>query len=135
MSVAFEKISSFSRGLLYKQLADGYSFDNRWTEQFEKGWLEYDKFFFGNPDIADKYGFVTVLDGVPIGHITWNPRNTPEYVTIGHNCILSEYKGNDFGKRQLQEAVDRIKQYDGLKKIVVKCLFFQIIQIIIWLRH
>lgn len=52
-----------------------------------------------------------VLDGEPIGHILWDPRNIPEYVEIGHNCIITKYKGNGFGKRQLQEAVDRIQQY------------------------
>ena len=70
-------------------------------------------------DIADKYGFITALDGEPIGHISWDPRNLPEYVAIGHNCIATKYKGNGYGKRQLQEAIDRIRQYDGIKKIIV----------------
>ena len=43
----------------------------------------------------------------------------PEYVAIGHNCIASKYKGNGYGKRQLQEAIDRIRKYEGLKKIIV----------------
>jgi hypothetical protein len=45
------------------------------------------------------------LDGEPIGHISWDPRNLPEYVAIGYNCIASKYKGNGYGKRQLQEAI------------------------------
>ena len=119
MSLTFEKISSFDRGILYRLLVDGYSFDNRWKSCFEKDWIEFDDFFFDNLDIADKYGFITVLEGEPIGHISWDPRNMPEYVTIGHNCIASKYKGHGYGKRQLQEAVDRIRQYEGLKKIIV----------------
>lgn len=30
----------------------------------------------------------------PIGPISWNPRNVPEYVQIGHNSIAPEYMGN-----------------------------------------
>lgn len=119
MSLTFKKISSFDRGILYQLLVDAYSFDNRWKSFFEKDWIEFDDFFFDNLDIADKYGFISVLDGEPIGHISWDPRNLPEYVAIGHNCIASKYKGNGYGKRQLQEAIDRIRQYDGLKKIIV----------------
>ena len=119
MSLTFEKISGFDRGTLYKLLVDGYSFDDRWRTCFEKDWMEFDDFFFDNLDIADRYGFVTVLDGEPIGHISWDPRNMPDYVQIGHNCIATKYKGNGYGKKQLQEAIHRIRKYSGLKKIIV----------------
>jgi hypothetical protein len=72
MSLTFEKVSDFDRGTLHKLLVDGYSFDDRWRTYCEKDWIEFDKFFFNNLDIADKYGFVTVLDGEPIGHISWD---------------------------------------------------------------
>ncbi|MCH5342711.1 MAG: GNAT family N-acetyltransferase [Acetatifactor sp.] len=119
MCLKFEKISAFSRGILHQLLVDGYSFDNRWRTCFEKDWLEFDNFFFDNLSIADQYGFITVLGDEPIGHISWDPRSGPEYVSIGHNCITSRYKGNGYGKRQLQEAIDRISRYGGLKKIIV----------------
>ena len=32
-------------------------------------------FFYDNPEIADKYGLVTCIDGEPIGFVTWDPRN------------------------------------------------------------
>ena len=119
VSITFRNISDFNRGILYRLLADAYSFDNRWRECCDKDWIAFDHFFFDNLDIADKYGFITALDGEPIGHISWDPRHRPDYVEIGHNCIASEYKGNGYGKRQLMEAIDRIRQYDGLKKIIV----------------
>ena len=53
-----------------------------------------------------------------VGHITWDPRNIPDYAIIGHNCILSKYKGKGLGKAQLTEAIRRIKEYD-VKKIIV----------------
>ncbi|WP_224034296.1 hypothetical protein [Clostridium gelidum] len=61
---------------------DGYSFDNRWQKCFEPNWIEFDNFFFDNLEIADKYGFITTLDGEP----------------IGHNCIVTRYKGNGYGE-------------------------------------
>jgi hypothetical protein len=27
-----------------------------------------------------------------IDHISWDPRQRPDYVEIGHNCILTKYK-------------------------------------------
>ncbi|MCR1868697.1 GNAT family N-acetyltransferase [Murimonas intestini] len=119
MSLRFEKISLFDRGILYKLLTDAYSFDNRWEKYCGQDWKEFDDFFFDNLDIADRYGFITVLDNEPIGHISWDPRKMPKYVEIGHNCIISRHKRKGYGKRQLQEAVSRIRQYEGLKKIIV----------------
>jgi ribosomal protein S18 acetylase RimI-like enzyme len=63
-------------------------------------------------------GFITTLNDEAIGFIVWDPRNIPEYVEIGHNCIASKYKGNGYGKMQLQEAVNIITQND-VRKIIV----------------
>ena len=82
-------------------------------------WKEHDEFFYKNKEIADRYSFITVLDGKPIGHVSWNPRHRPLYVEIGHNCILTKYKGKGYGHLQLEEAIRRIKEYDDLKKIIV----------------
>jgi RimJ/RimL family protein N-acetyltransferase len=119
MELTYHKVSEFERGLLYKLLIDAYSCDNRWRERFEKDWKEFDDFFFDNLEIADQYGFVTVLGDRPIGHISWDPRNRPEYVEIGHNCIATEFKGNGYGKSQLSEALHRICEYPDVKKIIV----------------
>lgn len=62
---------------------------------------------------------VTCIDDYPIGFVTRDSRNTPEYVEIGHNGIRSAYKGKGYGHLQLQEAIDRIKAYNDLKKIIV----------------
>lgn len=42
----------------------------------------------------------------------------PKYIEIGHNCIASKYKGNKYGKMQLQEAVNRIMN-KSVHKIIV----------------
>lgn len=118
MSIEFKKVSSFSRGLLFELLADAYSFDQRCRKCWDSDWREFDDFFFDNLSIADKYGFITTLNGYAIGFASWDPRNMPEYVEIGHNCIAVKYKGNGYGKMQLQEAVNRILKND-VKKIIV----------------
>ena len=117
--IEFKKISTFSKGILYNQLVDAYSFNNKYKETWDEQWKQYDSFFFTHLSIADKYSFITVLDGIPIGHVSWDPRNKPKYVKIGHNCILTKYKGKGYGKLQLQEAIKRIKEYDNLEKIIV----------------
>ena len=118
MGIVFEKVSFFKRGILYSMLADAYSFDCRIQESCEFDWLEFDNFFFDNLQIADKCGFITKLYDEPIGFVSWDPRNMPEYVEIGHNCIVSKYKGNGYGRAQLQEAVNRILQ-GNVSKIIV----------------
>lgn len=117
--IEFKKISDFPSNTLYNQLKDAYSFNSECKKYWNNMWKEYDNFFYQNIDnIADKYGFVTVVDGNPVGHISWDPRNRPNFVEIGHNCIISKYKGNGYGKIQLQEAIRRIKEY-GVKRIIV----------------
>lgn len=119
MDISFKKFSEFPRGTMYDILRDAYSFDSRNIEIWNDNWLESDAFFYDNLEIADKYGLVTCLDDYPIGFATWDPRNIPEYVEIGHNGIRSAYKGCGYGRMQLQEAICRIRFYDGLKKIIV----------------
>jgi len=119
MNIEFKNFDEFERGILYKQLVEGYSFDNRWKECFENDWIEYDNFFYDNLHFTNNCGFVTVLNGNPIGHISWDPRNAPEYVLIGHNCILPDFKGNGYGKEQLKEAINRITKNNDLNKIKV----------------
>ena len=119
MDIEFRKFTDYNRGIMYEILKDAYSFDERCAICWDENWKQSDAFFFDNPDIADKYGFITCYKGEPIGFICWDPRNRPEYVEIGHNGIKTKYKGKGFGKAQLSEAVRRIKEYEGLKEIRV----------------
>lgn len=115
----FKKITEFPKGTLYNQLVDAYSFNVECRKVWDKMWRDYDNFFYDNPEIANKYCFITVLDGDPIGHISWDPRHRPDYVEIGHNCIMTKHKGKGYGHIQLEEAVRRIKEYGDIKKIIV----------------
>jgi GNAT superfamily N-acetyltransferase len=117
--VTYRKITEFPRGTLYDILQDAYAFDDRNKGIWDENWHETDDFFYDNPDVANKYGFVTCVDRQPIGFITWDPRHRPEYVEVGHNGIREQYKGKGFGRMQLAEALFRIKGYEGLKRIIV----------------
>lgn len=118
MDIEFRKITEFPRGTLISLLKDGYSFEPEFERGWQKQWQEFDDFFYDNPHIAETCGFMTVLEENPIGFVTWNPTNIPESAEVGHNCISTKYKGNGYGKRQMQEAVRRIIA-SGAEKIVV----------------
>ena len=118
MAVEFMKTTEFSRGLIYDLLKDAYSFDSRYEQCWKENWREADDFLFNNQQIAQRYSFVTTLNGEPIGFIVWDPRNIPAYAEIGHNCIRTKYKGMGYGKLQLLEAISRICK-TGARKIIV----------------
>ena len=118
MELEFRKPSDFRRGTLFNLLENAYSFDRRYKEYFLSNWQECDDFFYNNLRIADSCCIVSVLGNEAIGFVCWDPRNIPEFVELGHNCITSEYKGFKYGKLQLQEAISRIMK-NNVKKITV----------------
>jgi GNAT superfamily N-acetyltransferase len=118
MDYAFERISAFPRGTLLRLLESGYSFDARCARCWRDDWRAFDDFFFAQTRIADSCGFITTLDGRAIGFVSWDPRKRPESVEIGHNCILTEHKGNGYGRMQMREAVRRIRKLEA-KRILV----------------
>lgn len=116
--IQFRKPSDFGRGTLFALLRDAYAFDPRYETCWHDNWKECDDFFYDHLAIADQCSFITTYENQPIGFICWDPRDIPKHVEIGHNCILSKYKGKGYGRVQLQEAMDRIAQ-TGVKKVKV----------------
>lgn len=117
-NLAFKNITDFPRGTLAALLKDGYAFEPKFAQYWQTQWQAFDDFFYDNPRIAEKYGFVTVLDDKPIGLVSWDPRNLPESAEVGHNCIATSHKGSGYGTRQMREAVNRIIA-QGASRIVV----------------
>lgn len=115
----FANFSEYQRGILVQMLLDAYQAATELVERHKKSWLEFDNFVFDNLGIMDKNGFVMVKDGKPVGFASWDPRNLPESVEIGHNCVNIEYQGFGFGIVQLDEVVRRIKERNP-KVILVK---------------
>ena len=48
---------------MYDILQDAYSYDARNKEIWDNNWKESDGFFYDNPEIAEKYGLITCIDG------------------------------------------------------------------------
>lgn len=67
MEIEFKRITDFPRGTLVTLLKDGYSFEPKFERSWHDQWQEFDDFFYDNPHIADFSGFMTVLEGKPIG--------------------------------------------------------------------
>ena len=118
MDIEYRKITEFPRGTLAALLKDGYSFEPKFEGYWQSQWQEFDDFFYDNPHIAQTCGFMTVSGGEPIGFVTWHPSKLRKTAEVGHNCIATKYKGNGYGKLQMQEAVRRIIE-QGAKKITV----------------
>jgi len=116
----FKNIRCFEKGTIYNILKEAYSFDEKYyLADGETKWKhEADAFFFDNLHIADTCVFITTLNNEPIGVVMWDPRDLPEFATIGHNGIVPKYKGKSFGKIQMKEAIKRIKDA-GAQKILV----------------
>jgi hypothetical protein len=53
-------------------LKDAYSFDERYEQCWDENWRKTDDFFFDNPEIADKYAFITCFRDEPIGFVSCN---------------------------------------------------------------
>ncbi len=73
MDIEFKKITAFPRGTLAALLKDGYSFEPKFERDWHKQWQEFDDFFYDNPRIAEFSGFMTVLNGEPIGFVSLFP--------------------------------------------------------------
>ena len=114
--LTFESIVPFEKGILFLLLSQ--SFAELWNSELEQKVRRYDEEAFGYPDTVGACVFITVLDGRPVGMMSWNPRQGPEICILGYNCILPECQGRGFGKAQVKEILKRLRQ-QGFEKVVV----------------
>lgn len=70
------------------------------------------------PDTVGASTFITCLKGTPIGMGSYDPRQMPTRGIIGWNCIIPEYQGKGYGKRQILEII-RILHRRGAHTICV----------------
>jgi GNAT superfamily N-acetyltransferase len=117
--IRFTAIVEHERGTILALLCKSYeelvsSEGECWEGEREK-WEEFDGAAFENPETVGACVFVTCLDGEAIGFGSWDPRGGPEPALIGHNCVLPEFRGRGYGKRQIEEIVGRLKA-KGFKK-------------------
>jgi GNAT superfamily N-acetyltransferase len=101
-------------GLSYAELVES---DSLWIPEREK-WEEFDRDVFDHPDTVGACVFLTKVGGRIAGFGSWDPRPAPEYVIIGHNCILPEFRGRGLGRKQIEEILRRFRGLGARTAIV-----------------
>ena len=111
--LTFDPLSLFAPGDLANIIGRSYAeLVEKWPEPWERErrkWLDFDRQAFARPDTVGKCVFVSRLDGEPVGLASYDPRPGPLYGVIGQNCVLPEYRGRGFGKRQILEVLRRLE--------------------------
>lgn len=105
------KLSNIEPGKIYKALCASYK---GWDDfsNWEKEWKQFDKDIHDHPDTIGSSGFGTILEENLVGFISWDPRQFPSYVIIGHNCVLPKYQNRGIGKYQIIEALTKFQAMD-----------------------
>ncbi len=104
MTLDFAPLITLSPGSIETMLRAAYQGWARFDD-YASDWKRYDHEVFSSPDTVGAGGSVTFLNGRPVGFVSWDPRNQPAFVVIGHNCILPQFRGSGIGKRQLLHAL------------------------------
>jgi GNAT superfamily N-acetyltransferase len=102
------KLADIEPGIIYDALCTSYK---GWVEypKQEGDWYQFDKDIYNNPDTIGSSGFGTILGEVLVGFISWDPRQFPSYVIIGHNCVLPKYQNRGIGKHQIASALTKFQ--------------------------
>jgi GNAT superfamily N-acetyltransferase len=109
--LTFEPIALFSPGELADIIGRSYAgllkkWPDPWDGEREK-WEDFDRQAFAHPDTVGRCVFVSCLERTPVGLASYDPRPGPSYAIVGQNCVLPEYRGRGFGKRQIREILRR----------------------------
>jgi GNAT superfamily N-acetyltransferase len=111
MDFRYIRLSDIEPGLTYKALSASY---RGWDEfsKWEGEWKQFDKDIHNFPDGIGSSGFGTLVGTNLVGFISWDPRQYPSHVIIGHNCVLPEYRNQGIGKHQIMHALNQFAK-DG----------------------
>lgn len=112
MILQFKSIGHQEPGILYSLLFKSYadlikSDPIHWNSE-KNNWNAFDRDAFGNPETVGACVFLSWHEREVIGFASFDPRLAPKNGIIGHNCILPEFRGQGFGKQQINEVLDRL---------------------------
>jgi GNAT superfamily N-acetyltransferase len=90
-------------------------------------WDDYDDAVHSEPDTVGASGLLTCRSGQVIGFAPWDPRGWPEVGRVGHNCIIPEFQGRGYGRRQVEEVLNlfREKNFRGAQVRTDEHPFFE----------
>ncbi len=111
------RLPDIESGLIYKALCTSYE---GWDDLpiWEAGWKQFDKDVHDYPDGIGSSGFGTLVGKDMVGFISWDPRQYPLHVIIGHNCVLPKYRNQGIGKHQITCALNKFKKVGFLRAMV-----------------
>ena len=137
----FKSLTEHPEGTIFSLLNRCYAGLDKMMPEHIKEWVDswkvYDKEIFQNPHTIGACGFVTYLNDDIIGFASWDPRKYPTGL-IGHNGILPEFRGNGYGRFQINEVINRFKKknfqkasastmdhhyFNGAQKMYLACGF------------
>ncbi len=95
-----------------------------WQAEAQK-WDDFDTLVFDNLDTVGRAVFISEVDGKPIGFMSHDPRNAPQSVRLGHNCVLPEYQSRGVGTKQLHEAINRLASVETIRVSTGEQPFFE----------
>ncbi|MCL0034030.1 GNAT family N-acetyltransferase [Thermodesulfovibrionales bacterium] len=120
--IEFRSTTSFERGIIYKLLCESYAglleSKPRSADEYKTDWKKADDDTFDNPDTIGRCVLISIINGEPIGSVSWDPRRIPKEGVIGQNCILPPWRGKGYGKQQIQKMLS-IFRSRGTKLIKV----------------
>ena len=103
------KLSDIKPGIIYKALCESYNGLDDYSKWIND-WKQFDKDIHEYPDKIGGSGFGTILEENFVGFISWDPRQFPSFVIIGHNIVLPKYRNQGIGKHQIRWALDTLKK-------------------------
>jgi GNAT superfamily N-acetyltransferase len=119
--IQFKDLSEFDRGILYGLLCESYAglLEARagYAQAYRQRWRKLDDDAFDHLGSIGRCS-VSVVEGKPIGFVSWDPRELPRFGRIGQNCIVPFHRGKGYGKTQIRKAVSILRQA-GAESIVV----------------
>ena len=107
-TIKFERPGIFAEMLerCYEELV---SDDPEIWESERLNWEDFDREVFYDLDNADDFIFLTRCCDAIVGFASYFDSPVPGVAVIGHNCIIPEYRGNGFGRMQIEEILWRLK--------------------------
>jgi GNAT superfamily N-acetyltransferase len=107
MDFKHTKLANIGPGLIFRTLCESYK---GWSDfpKYEEEWNKFDKDIHDYSDSIGSSGFGTILGESLIGFISWDGRQFPLYVIIGHNCVLPGFRNRGVGKYQLSSALTQL---------------------------
>jgi GNAT superfamily N-acetyltransferase len=107
INLIFNESTKYKPGIVSELLSICYA--DILDEDLKKQFRRFDGDVYKNPDTIGACTFITTLGPDIVGMASYDPRQAPKIGTIGHNCILPEYRRKGYGSKQIIEIVRRLK--------------------------